>query len=277
MLLAQVPMKTDSIFYQLFQTFPRCFFDLLDLPPETVEHYQFSSVEVKQLAFRLDGVFLPDSPNQPIYFVEVQFQKDSKFYSRFFSEIFLYLHQSDLSNNWQGVIIYPQRQVDSGESTRYGELLNAERISRFYIDELSNIDSVGINTLKLITESERSAISQGKRLIKQVRQQFTDTCQQRDLLELIETILVYKLPRINRREIEEMFSLSDLRETKVYQEALEEGREEGREEGMTKAKLESIPRLVALGLSLEQIAQALDLDLTQVRQITTSDNLDGTN
>jgi predicted transposase YdaD len=30
-----------------------------------------------------------------------------------------------------------------------------------------------------------------------------------------------------------MFSLSDLRETKVYQEALEEGREEGKEEGNT--------------------------------------------
>jgi predicted transposase YdaD len=55
-------VKTDSIFYQLFQTFPCCFFDLLNLPAKTVEHYQFSSVEVKQLAFRLDGVFLPDNP-----------------------------------------------------------------------------------------------------------------------------------------------------------------------------------------------------------------------
>ncbi|GCA96289.1 DUF2887 domain-containing protein, partial [Microcystis aeruginosa] len=51
-------MKTDSIFYRLFETFPESFFDLLNLPPETVNHYQFSSLEVKQLAFRLDGVFL---------------------------------------------------------------------------------------------------------------------------------------------------------------------------------------------------------------------------
>jgi len=28
------------------------------------------------------------------------------------------------------------------------------------------------------------------------------------------------LPKLNRKEIEKMFSLSDLRETKVYQEAL---------------------------------------------------------
>ncbi|MFM2027396.1 MAG: hypothetical protein RLZZ339_2113 [Cyanobacteriota bacterium] len=75
-------MKTDSIFYQLLQRFPACFFDLLNLPPETANSYQFSSVEVKQLSFRLDGVFLPDTTNQPIYFLEVQFQKDNRFYSR---------------------------------------------------------------------------------------------------------------------------------------------------------------------------------------------------
>ncbi|MFN9673808.1 MAG: flagellar assembly protein H, partial [Microcystis sp.] len=38
------------------------------------------------------------------------------------------------------------------------------------------------------------------------------------------------------------------------------------ERGKLEAKLESIPRLLALGLSVEQIAQALDLDLEQVRQ-----------
>ncbi|ELS44649.1 DUF2887 domain-containing protein, partial [Microcystis aeruginosa] len=40
-------MKTDSIFYHLFQTFPESFFDLLNLPPETVNHYQFSSVSFR--------------------------------------------------------------------------------------------------------------------------------------------------------------------------------------------------------------------------------------
>lgn len=36
-----------------------------------------------------------------------------------------------------------------------------------------------------------------------------------------------------------MFGLSELKQTKIYQEALEEGREEGRQE----AKLETVPRL----------------------------------
>ncbi len=85
-----------------------------------------------------------------------------------------------------------------------------------------------------------------------------------------------------------MFSLSDLRETKVYQEALEEGieqgiergiergieqgRQEGRQEGELTAKISSIPRLVALGLTVEQIAQALELDIEQVRTIIESNS-----
>ncbi|GBL15357.1 hypothetical protein MTo_02669 [Microcystis aeruginosa NIES-1211] len=50
--------------------------------------------------------------------------------------------------------------------------------------------------------------------------------------------------------------------SQTYQEWKEATKQEGRQEG----KLESIPRLLVLGLSVEQIAQALDLDLEQVRQ-----------
>ncbi len=67
-----------------------------------------------------------------------------------------------------------------------------------------------------------------------------------------------------------MFGLSDLKQTRVYQEALEEGKLEGKLEakleGKQEAKLEAIPKLLALSLTVEQIAQALDLDVIQVQQ-----------
>jgi predicted transposase/invertase (TIGR01784 family) len=157
--------------------------------------------------------------------------------------------------------------VECSDVERYGELLNPRRVRRIYLNELGDRSSVGINTLKLIVSPEEKAIRQGNALIQQIRQEATNTRQQQDLLELIETILVYKLPRISRRELEKMFSLNDLRETRVYQEALEEGIEQGIEQGMERAKLDSIPRLLALGLSVEQIAQALELKVEQVRMI----------
>jgi len=71
-------VKNDSIFYRLFQEFPSIFFELIGEPPEEADLYQFSSVEVKQTAFRIDGVFLPTQTEEnPIYFAEVQFQPDS--------------------------------------------------------------------------------------------------------------------------------------------------------------------------------------------------------
>ncbi|MCA2684925.1 MAG: DUF2887 domain-containing protein, partial [Microcystis sp. M046S2] len=46
-------MKTDTIFYQLFQSFPSIFFELIQLPITEANNYRFDSVEVKQLSFRL--------------------------------------------------------------------------------------------------------------------------------------------------------------------------------------------------------------------------------
>lgn len=131
-------MKTDTIFYQLFQTFPSCFFELIGQPTSEVDAYQFTSVEIKQLAFRIDGLFLPaaDSPHQPIYFVEVQFQPDSKFYSRFFGEIFLYLRQYELPNDWRAVVVYAKRSLDPGVPMQYRGLLMSQQVQRVYLNEL---------------------------------------------------------------------------------------------------------------------------------------------
>ncbi|NJO85999.1 MAG: DUF2887 domain-containing protein [Synechococcaceae cyanobacterium RM1_1_27] len=72
----------------LFQIYPGLLFELLDLPPHLAQNYRFSSVEVKQLAFRIDGIFLPQQDGDPLFFVEVQFQRDERLYARLFAEIF---------------------------------------------------------------------------------------------------------------------------------------------------------------------------------------------
>jgi predicted transposase/invertase (TIGR01784 family) len=84
-------MRTDSIFYKIFETLPDTLFALIGEPSELAKDYEFKSIEVKELAFRIDGVFISAQFNHPIYFVEVQFQKDASFYWRFFCEIFLVL------------------------------------------------------------------------------------------------------------------------------------------------------------------------------------------
>ena len=278
-------MKTDTIFYRLFQTFPQIFFELINLSPTLAQNYRFDSVEIKQLSFRIDGVFLPLRPDAPFYFAEVQFQPDPEFYSRFITESLLYLNQSDLSNNWLGVAIFPNRRIDNSPIDRYQEMFDSGRIQRIYLDELGEMsrNSPRLATVALIIADRESAISQGQELIERVKVE-VESPQQRDLLELIERILVYKLPQISREELERMFGLNDLRQTRVWQEAKEEGLAEGKLEGLAEGKLEglaegklsskfeAIPRLQALGLTVEQIAVALDLTLEQVRQFVGSES-----
>ncbi len=258
-------VKTDSIFYRLFQEFPSIFFELIGQKTQTAAAYKFSSVEIKQTAFRIDGVFLPKQDVQnPIYFVEVQFQDDARIYYRLFSEVFLYLRQYQPQNPWRGVVIYPSRNLDTADTQHYSEFFTSQRVSRIYLDELGESASlpIGIATIKLIIEDENKTITTAKELINRTKQEINHD-KQRQLLELVETILVYKFPRMSRKEMEAMFSLSDLKQTKVYQE----GREEGREEGSLEAKLEAVPRLLALNLTVEQIAQALNLTVETVQKI----------
>ena len=88
-------------------------------------------------------------------------------------------------------------------------------------------------------------------------------------MQIIETILIYKFPRMNREEIEAMFGLSELKQTRFYQEA----KEEGIEEGEHKAKLDAVPGLIGLGLTREQIAQVLNLSLAEISEIIQQQNI----
>jgi len=266
-------VKTDSIFYRLFQEFPSIFFELIGNPPQTAAGYQFSSIEIKQTAFRIDGVFLPTQGEEnPIYFVEVQFQTDTEIYSRLISEIYLYLRQNQPKNSWRGVVIYPNRSLDTADIKNYSELFASQRISRIYLNELGETASlpVGIATMKLVIDNRDTAITVARQLIDRTRQEINIEPQRRQLLELIETILVYKFPSMSREEIEGMFGLSDLKQTRVYQEAKQEGKQEGKLEGklegVREAKLRMIPLLLRLGLSFEETAKELGLNLEEVQQ-----------
>ncbi len=70
-------MRRDAIFYQIFQRFPGLFFELIGQTVPQMDNYRFESVEVKELSFRIDKVFLPpeDAKSKVLFFAEVQFQK----------------------------------------------------------------------------------------------------------------------------------------------------------------------------------------------------------
>lgn len=167
-------VKTDSIFYRLFQELPSIFFELIGNSPETASIYQFASVEVKQTALRIDGVFLPtETEENQIYFLEVQFQPDSEIYSRLVTEICLYLRQNKPENDWGAVVLYPTQSIDIANIRHYREFFSSQRVRRIYLDELGEAASLplGIATIKLVVADEDIAIAQARELIDRTRQE----------------------------------------------------------------------------------------------------------
>ena len=83
-------MKTDHLFYRLFQEHPEVVFELTGWPLSPAAGYTLHAEEVKQTSFRLDGILLPaeTAPHEPIVFLEAQSQPDNGFYPRWFTSLF---------------------------------------------------------------------------------------------------------------------------------------------------------------------------------------------
>ena len=51
-------MRTDTLFYRLFQAYPALALEAAGIVVDDPQGYQFFSEEVKETAFRLDGVLI---------------------------------------------------------------------------------------------------------------------------------------------------------------------------------------------------------------------------
>ena len=255
-------MKTDAIFYEIFKEFPNIFFEIIGEPDTNTNIYEFIAPEIKQTSFRLDGVFSPlgGLSNEPLYFVEIQFYKDEKFYDRLFTSIFLYFSQYQPPNiDWFAIVIYDKRSNERTYPQRYRSLLEPH-LRRFYLDELEGMsdDSLGIGIVRLVVESQNKAGELAKTLINKALEELTDTLITLKVLQFIETIVVYKFPNLSLEEIEAMLNLNLLKQTRVYQEA--------KEEGELETKLKILPKLVQRGLSVQEISELLELDEETIRK-----------
>ena len=285
-------MRTDTIFYELFQTCPGLLFELIGKQPTVAQAYQFTSVEVKELARTMDGVFLPTNKTstEPIYFLEVQFQKDDNFYWRFLTELFVYIGQYKPQQDWQAVVVWAKRSLDPGVPIHYKPFLASKHIRRIYLDELDQIGtgSIQLDIVKLVVESETKASKQVKPLMERAIQEVEDESFQRDVIELIEKVLVYKFTSKSREELHKMiYTESEWKKSKLYQSFKEEATKDAREEVRKQLEEEfkqrveqeveqeiqqkvkqSILGFLKLGLTVEQIAAGLDLSIATVQQIS---------
>ncbi len=110
-------------------------------------------------------------------------------------------------------------------TTYQQELINNGRIIRIYLDELPS-GSIGVGLIQLIIAQESQVPKIVQQLLQRAKTEIPDPLITRGIIDLLETVLVSKFSKLSRQEIQSMFLLSDIKQTRVYQEAKEEGRQE---------------------------------------------------
>ncbi len=264
-------MITDPVFYELFLTSPETFFLILGLSPEaareTSGRYRYEAIEFKATSQRLDGVFLPRSPDLPVYFVETQFYELQSVYANLLAKAYTYLKQHDPAQPFCAVVLFADRTLEPKGLKPYQALIRAGVLRPFFLDELPELAEapIGLSIVYLLRQSENEAPARARELIVRSRREIDDEALRSHLIELIETIIIYKFARLSRKEIRAMLHIPDIRETRVFQEGVEVGVEQERER-QQKEKLKAIAEMAALKVSPKDIAKILQLDIKVVRK-----------
>jgi predicted transposase/invertase (TIGR01784 family) len=166
------------------------------------------------------------------------------------------------------------------DSFQLGETIHRYRVIRLW-EESSNLFLISLGLLPLAVLTQSSDPELKLRQVAEVLEAITDNRVKANLMtassvfgglvlkpELIKTIL--------RSEI--------MKESAVYQEILQEGEQrgllkgeqlgllKGEQLGLLKGKLETIPLLKKLGLSIAEIAEELKIDVALVNQFVANQN-----
>lgn len=259
-------MESDSFFWQLLAKLPETLFALLGLPASRAADYRFESVEVKK-SYRLDGLFIPSKATLPIYVVEIQFQRNRKFYANLFAKVFSYLEVNDPNQDWRAIALFETRKLEPQDQPGYQVLINSDHVHRFYLDEIaaSGRATAGIKILQLVSAPREATKELVSDLVEQSRQE-ADCERGRVIVELVEELLMRRFAELDREEIRQMFQLHDLKESKVWQEA----EQVGEERGIELANRRHVKRLQAEGNTLKEIAKILAIPLSDVRRFARS-------
>jgi predicted transposase YdaD len=131
--------------------------------------------------------------------------------------------------------------------------------------------------IELIVSKEAQAPELVKTLMARTKTEVENDREKQGIIELLETVLLSKFSQLSRQEIEAMFLVSDIKQTRVYQEAKQEGRQDGemilliRQLSKRFGKLKDIYIENINNLNIEQLeklGEAL-LDFTDINDLET--------
>jgi predicted transposase YdaD len=224
-------MKSDALFYQLFQTAPQIFFELIATTPACP--YQFKSITLKTAEKRLDGFLEPTVKGEPLYFVEVQAKKDEGMYWRILLEIALYFNQNpdQQSSPWSAVVIWFEEKHDPD----FGlvPITTKDKTQRIISLKLPDVlkalpdTSLALNVLRpFIVDNEAEVRQNFVMWVQHIHNNSPDPAAEQRLLEVLTQLIEQKFKTLSYKELAKMLNLLPLRELPSGQELIMEERVE---------------------------------------------------
>lgn len=211
-------MRSDALFYELFQAAPWTFFELMQLTPPCP--YRFESITVKTTEKRIDGVLEPEQAGERLYFLEVQAQPDVTIYWRTLREVATYFEQRPQQpDNWQAVVLYLNITDDPGFGSLSPLATGADPrlIAADLLDLLEQLadDSLVLNVLRpLVAISEKEVRQNVITWANNIQQLpgLSYELKQR-LVTILAQLVMQKFARLTYKELARMLRLIPLEET----------------------------------------------------------------
>jgi predicted transposase YdaD len=223
-------MKTDPLFYELFQAAPQTFFELVQITPSCL--YRFESITVKTSEKRIDGVLEPADPSQPFYFLEVQAFPDSTIYWRVLREVSTFFEQRPhlKDQEWQASVLWLDKKDDPSVGTLRSLTTppNARLVSLDLLQLLKELPetSLALNVLRpLLANNEDEVRRSVVQWVENIHQATTqDANLEERLFSVFSQMIEQKFATLNYEELSHMLRLTPFRETDSVKKVLKEER-----------------------------------------------------
>ncbi len=224
-------MRTDPLFYELFQAYPQIFFEIVQVIP--LCPYRFESITVKSTEKRIDGVLEPTISGKPIYFAEVQAFPDKEIYWRITREISTYFEQRPKlrDTEWYAFVIWLDKNDDKGFKKTY--IYDEQKTQRIFSIDLIGVlkklptNSLALNILRpLIVDNEEEVRQNITTWVEQIHAADLSADVEQRLVMLMAQLIEEKFKTLNYKELCKMLNLTPFDQTatfiETYQRKLQE-------------------------------------------------------
>ena len=267
-------MKTDILFYTLFEIEPALLLHLAHLDIPNTVAYQFQAIELKDSSRRADAVLLPNTTDAPLIVAEVQFWRDATIYHRIINETTRLLLQMPEYLQAQMVVLFPSREIDTGAGVWAG-LVESGVLKVVYLNEVleekagevehdrSPEERTALLLLNLTVSPDDEAADRTR--LPDFVQNVVATkniALQKVFRDLFVSLYTSKYKHLTIEEVRAMINTAeifdDIGESRAVQQY--------GDERVHQAKIESALAMLDAGILIEQVASILNLSVEAIEE-----------